>query len=271
MKKLSVIFTAAVLLSTAVSAGSLSADGIRLKLNLTNAIKVTKTVPLALVTPAMASNIGPGSHLLIEMDGGTFGCTANFVWQSGATRYLGAAGHCFVPEGLTATHGPGADWNASGVRVSVCVSNCSFGGQSGFVVTGNMVVLGSVAYARQTAADGDVGARRLFSGQPIRRFTGLAPVDSGPSAGTCPRDQGSAGSGGVGCGYRPDYRQPREKANGLVIAPLPVDERGTTIRPQIARPSWPRQLNNCRPARNAGARLSAPIPSASRRSRRTDT
>jgi hypothetical protein len=37
------------------------------------------------------------------------------------------------------------------------VSNCSFGGQSGFVVTGTMVVLGSVAYARQTAADGDVG------------------------------------------------------------------------------------------------------------------
>jgi hypothetical protein len=160
VRKRSTLFAAIVLFSTAASAGSLEQipDGIRLKLNLTNAIKVTNTIPLALVTPAMASNIGPGSHLLIEIPGaGTFGCTANFVWQSGAARYLGAAGHCFVPEGLSATHGPGADWNAAGVRVSVCVSNCSFGGQSGFVVTGNLVALGSVAYARQTAVDGDVG------------------------------------------------------------------------------------------------------------------
>jgi hypothetical protein len=157
VRKLTTVFAAVVVFATAAAAEQNPA-GARLKLNLTNAIKLTNTVPLALVTPGMASNIGPGSHLLIEIPGaGTFGCTANFVWQGGGTRYLGAAGHCFVPEGLSATHGPSADFNAAGVRVSVCVSNCSFGGQSGFVVTGTMVVLGSVAYARQTAADGDVG------------------------------------------------------------------------------------------------------------------
>jgi hypothetical protein len=131
---------------------------VRPRLDLTGAIRRTTTVPLALVTPAMAENIGPGSHLLIEIPGaGTFGCTANFVWADGSTRYLGAAGHCFVPEGMTATHGVGADYDASGVQVSVCVSNCSFGGQTGFIVTGTMVRLGAVAYARQTAADGDIG------------------------------------------------------------------------------------------------------------------
>jgi hypothetical protein len=131
---------------------------VRPRLDLTQMTRVTTVVPLALVTPAMAHNIGPGSHLIIDIPGaGTFGCTANFVWASGGTRYLGAAGHCFLPEGMTATHGPGADYNASAVRVSVCVSNCSFGGETGFVLSGNLVSLGAVAYARQTAADGDVG------------------------------------------------------------------------------------------------------------------
>jgi hypothetical protein len=79
------------------------------------------------------------------------------VWADGATRYLGAAGHCFLAEGTTATHGSGADFDASGVRVFVCVSNCSFGGQTGFTLTGDLVELGAVAYARQTDVDGDVG------------------------------------------------------------------------------------------------------------------
>lgn len=160
VRKLITLVAAALTTATAAFAGSSSqtVTVTPLKLNLTNAINLTSTVPLALVTPAMASNIGPGSHLLIEIPGaGTFGCTANFIWQGGSARYLGAAGHCFVPEGLTATHGAGADFDASGVRVSVCVSDCSFGGQAGFVVTGNMVLLGGVAYARQTDVDGDVG------------------------------------------------------------------------------------------------------------------
>jgi hypothetical protein len=131
---------------------------LRPRINLTSRLKLTTTIPAHLVTPAMAQNIGPGSHLLIDIPNeGTFGCTANFVWSSGNTRYLGAAGHCFIPAGATATHGPGANYNASGVVVSVCVSNCSFGGETGFTVTGNMVRLGAVAYARQTGAGGDIG------------------------------------------------------------------------------------------------------------------
>jgi hypothetical protein len=131
---------------------------VRPRINLTRMVRKTRAIPQHLMTPQMAQNIGPGSHLIIEIpDAGTFGCTANFVWASGTTRYLGAAGHCFIPEGTTASHGPGADYNAAGVRVSVCVSNCSFGGESGFVLTGDLVALGTVAYARQTAADGDVG------------------------------------------------------------------------------------------------------------------
>jgi hypothetical protein len=150
--------TSPVVLAAPRPAVAAAVDVVRPRIDLTSAIRRTATVPLALVTPAMAQNIGPGSHLLIEIPGaGTFGCTANFVWASGTTRYLGAAGHCFIPEGTTATHGTGADYDSSGVQVSVCVSNCSFGGQAGFVVTGDMVPLGAVAYARQTAADGDIG------------------------------------------------------------------------------------------------------------------
>lgn len=128
------------------------------RIDLTQMTRATRVIPLQFVTPAMAQNIGPGSHLIIDIPGaGTSGCTANFVWAAGSVRFLGAAGHCFIPEGTTATHGPGADYNASAVQVSVCVSNCSFGGQTGFILTGDLVVLGRVAYARQTAADGDIG------------------------------------------------------------------------------------------------------------------
>ena len=130
----------------------------RPRIDLTRMVKKTRVVPRHLMTPEMAENIGPGSHLIIEIPReGTFGCTANFVWESGTTRYLGAAGHCFIPSGTTATHGPGADYNAAGVRVSVCVSNCSFGGQTGFILQGDLVALGDVAYARQTAAGEDIG------------------------------------------------------------------------------------------------------------------
>jgi hypothetical protein len=130
----------------------------RPRLDLTPMVNATTTIPAHLVTPAMAQNIGPGSHLIIDIPGeGTFGCTANFVWSGGTTRYLGAAGHCFIPATAVATHGQGADYDASGVVVSVCVSNCSFGGTTGFTLTGTLVQLGSVAYARQTAADGDIG------------------------------------------------------------------------------------------------------------------
>jgi len=93
---------------------------VRPRLDLTPMTNVTRTIPAALVTPAMAQNIGPGSHLIIDIPGaGTFGCTANFIWAGGAARYLGAAGHCFLPEGATATHGAGADFDSSRRRARV--------------------------------------------------------------------------------------------------------------------------------------------------------
>jgi len=142
--------------SSAVPTSAISV--VRPRIDLTRMIKKTRVVPRHLMTPQMAENIGPGSHLIIEIPAeGTFGCTANFVWADGETRYLGAAGHCFIPSHATATHGPGADYNAAGVRVSVCVSNCSFGGQTGFVLEGDLVALGDVAYARQTADGADIG------------------------------------------------------------------------------------------------------------------
>ena len=144
--------------ATPSASGPAGVHVVRPRQNLTGFVKKTTQIPLALVTPQMAENIGPGSHLLIEIpNAGTFGCTANFIWTDGTTQYLGAAGHCFIPEGTTATHGPGADFNASGVTVSVCVSGCAFGGETGFTITGTLVTLGTVAYARQTAADGDIG------------------------------------------------------------------------------------------------------------------
>jgi hypothetical protein len=120
----------------------------------------TVTVPLlALPLPNAADRIGPGSHLLITMDGdpNLYACTGNFVWASGGQTYLGAAGHCFLPPNKTATAGPGADWNPNGTHVKVCISNCLFGGQLGFIVTGTLVDLGPVAYARQSANGEDVG------------------------------------------------------------------------------------------------------------------
>lgn len=166
----------------------------RPRLDLTPMTNLTHTVPLALVTPAMAANIGPGSHLLINIPGeGTFGCTANFVWAGGAGRYLGAAGHCFIPSTSTATHGPGADYDASGVVVSVCVSNCSFGGETGFTLTGNLVQLGAVAYSRQTAADGDIGNDFGVVTIPAALASMIRPsmpVFGGPTTGAETVDQG---------------------------------------------------------------------------------
>ncbi|MDQ1495824.1 MAG: hypothetical protein QOG69_2307 [Actinomycetota bacterium] len=131
----------------------------RLRINL-GTVTATRTVlPSALPTPSAGDQIGPGSHLLMTMDGdaNTYGCTANFVWASGSQQYLGAAGHCFLPADKTATAGPGADYNPSKTHVKVCVSGCSFGGQTGFIITGTLVDLGPVAYARQTLNGADVG------------------------------------------------------------------------------------------------------------------
>lgn len=118
---------------------------------------LSTSIPLELVTPAAASNIGPGSAIIMDIpDEGRFGCTANFVWRAGGRRYLGAAGHCFIPADRAATHGPGADYDASGVVVTVCVENCE-GNFRTNQITGTWVTLGKVAYSRQTLDGDDVG------------------------------------------------------------------------------------------------------------------
>ncbi len=109
--------------------------------------------------PEMAQGIGPGSRIHIDRipgASGLRGCTANFVWEDqNGDLYLGAAGHCFLPEAATGTHGPGGNHDPGNTRTQVCVSNCQFGGQLGFIVTGNFVTLGDVVYARQAGAGGD--------------------------------------------------------------------------------------------------------------------
>jgi len=129
----------------------------RPRIDVTTWTDLTATIPAALVTPAAAGNIGTGSAILITIpDEGTFGCTANFVWAAKGRRYLGAAGHCFLPADLSATHGPGADYDAAGVVVEVCVDGCE-GNFNTNQLTGTWVTLGEVAYARQTLAGEDVG------------------------------------------------------------------------------------------------------------------
>jgi hypothetical protein len=132
---------------------------VRPKIDVTDWKDETTTVPAELLTPQAARNIGPGSAIIITIpDEGRFGCTANFVWQQGTKLYLGAAGHCFLPADKKATHGVGADYDASGVTVQVCVENCEGNFRTALLV-GKLVTLGKVAYARQTDPTGteDVG------------------------------------------------------------------------------------------------------------------
>jgi hypothetical protein len=131
----------------------------RPRVDVTDWTDQTTTVPAHLVVPQAARNIGPGSAILITIpDEGRFGCTANFVWRQGTKLYLGAAGHCFLPATKKATHGAGADYDASGVTVQVCVENCEGNFRTASLV-GKLVTLGKVAYARQTDGTGeeDVG------------------------------------------------------------------------------------------------------------------
>jgi hypothetical protein len=131
----------------------------RPKVDVTEWVDETTTLPPAVFTPESARNIGPGSAIIITIpEEGRFGCTANFVWKQGSKLYLGAAGHCFVPADRKATHGVGADYDASGVTVQVCVENCEGNFRTALLV-GKLVTLGKVAYARQTDPTGeeDVG------------------------------------------------------------------------------------------------------------------
>jgi hypothetical protein len=131
----------------------------RPKIDVTRWVDQTISKEPNLLLPAGPEGIGPGSPILITIPGeGRFGCSANFVWRDGGKLYLGAAGHCFVAATAKSTHGPGADFDASGVTVDVCVDNCE-GNFRTMTLVGTVVRLGRVAYARQTDPTGteDVG------------------------------------------------------------------------------------------------------------------
>ncbi|MEF8913365.1 hypothetical protein [Natronomonas sp.] len=114
----------------------------------------TETVDAASV-PERSSGIGPGSMLLIERDGTTAGCTANFVWEDGGAYYLGAAGHCFLADGAVGENtAPDGD-DLSNVTVKVGVDDFTFGGFAALNgLRGTTYELGDVVYARQAADDG---------------------------------------------------------------------------------------------------------------------
>lgn len=118
---------------------------------------VATTPAAAALVPQVAEGLGPGTHLLVDVDGQTFGCTAAWVYRDGAgERYLSTAGHCLLSPFSVATHGPDAD-GPSDARVRACIDRCVFGGQTGFLLSGRTVELGSVAYARQFGFGGAVG------------------------------------------------------------------------------------------------------------------
>lgn len=162
MLRRSWILVALALVAAAVPARALTVDTgreapVRARIEVTGWPDNRVVVPAHLPAPTTGAGIGPGSLIFTTIPGeGSFICTANWVWASGSTRYLGAAGHCFLPPDKKATHGAGADYNASGVVTQVCLSGCATGGSlSGLF--GTFVNLGAVKYARQTGPGGDLG------------------------------------------------------------------------------------------------------------------
>ena len=172
-------------------------------IRLSNVTVSSPTLP----TPSAADGVGPGDYLLIyttpaaKEDGAVFICTANYVWQdSTGKRYLGAAGHCFLPStegGSTIDPAMVSGSDPYVDHVDVCVSGCAFGGQLGSVgIVGNFVTLGSVVYARQWSGDvnsqvgNDFGLVEIPSTvtAPIRASV---PVWGGPSAGAATTSPGS--------------------------------------------------------------------------------
>ncbi|MDR5682554.1 MAG: hypothetical protein QN163_00780 [Armatimonadota bacterium] len=139
---------------TSIAATSSEGDLQRPRIDVTNWEDQRTLIPLHLFVPEAARNIGPGSAIVITIPGeGRFGCTANFVWEARGRRFLGSAGHCFLPAAASATHGPGADYDASGVVVEVCVEACEGNFRSNLLL-GTWVRLGKVAYARQQNLEG---------------------------------------------------------------------------------------------------------------------
>ncbi|HET6404050.1 MAG TPA: hypothetical protein VFH78_05340 [Candidatus Thermoplasmatota archaeon] len=105
----------------------------------------------ALPVPRESDGVGPGSKLLIHLDGQfRTACTAAWVWSEGDRLLLGTAGHCVLPEDATMTHGPRPDFDPARVHVLVCVDDCEWGGYTGIVLLrGRAEPLGPLVYARQ--------------------------------------------------------------------------------------------------------------------------
>lgn len=106
-------------------------------------------IPAHAPLPDPGNGIGPGSRLILHRPDGAFLCTANFVWTNGQKQYLGTAGHCVIPDGLLATHGPDADYNPANTTVEVCTANCL----DGEGIFGTDVTIGPVVYGRRPPVD----------------------------------------------------------------------------------------------------------------------
>lgn len=117
----------------------------------------TVALPLGAPWPEGATGLGPGTLLVAKLAGGAYVCTANWAWTDGTAYYLGTAGHCFLAEDETASHGYGRDADVSTVRVRACIAECEFEGTLGFLLRGTTVELGPVAYARQTRDGAQIG------------------------------------------------------------------------------------------------------------------
>ena len=128
--------------------------------------------------PEPATGIQPGSQMIITIeDAGTFGCSANFIWEDTSTTiggddeiddperhplYIGAAGHCFLAGGKNATENAKREGEKDDklqpadrvTEVRLC-KDCTFGGATGLNgFGGETYELGDVVYARQNLPDG---------------------------------------------------------------------------------------------------------------------
>lgn len=174
----------------------------------------TETVPLSGI-PEQASPVRPGSQLFVHnpTEGTVAACTANFVWRSSGTYFLGTAGHCFLPEGdasedAARAHEEGYD--VSQLEVSMC-ADCTLGGATGLtVMSGSTFALGDVAYARASSRDPGGGTN-------VGNDFGLVEI---PDAAV---DRGLVDPS------VPQFGGPRGVAGGAIPAGSPVNKYGAGI------------------------------------------
>jgi hypothetical protein len=134
------------------------------------------TLPAARLTPtpAPAAGLGPGTYIVVrDVPGGVVFhvCTANFVWlDADAVAYLGTAGHCY---------------DHAGQFGQACIADCTFGGQTGQVLQGQMVTLGPLVYRRVGDPGNDFALVRVRE-EHLGLLRAEMPVWGGPTATACP-------------------------------------------------------------------------------------